>query len=208
MLDKFVYFSDLLGCAVFAISGVLVAGRMRMDTFGVLVLATVTAVGGGTIRDMALGATPVFWIQDTWYLLVIISTAFGSIFLASHAHQLPKYLLPYLDAFGLALFTVIGAEKTLALGHPGVIAVMMGLITGVAGGVIRDLLAGRVPLVLQKEIYATASIFGGVIYTLSRYSGLDATLAMILAIIGAFCLRVASIHRSLSLPSFKLKDEN
>lgn len=205
MLEQFVYFSDLLGCIVFAISGVLVAGRLKMDPFGVVVLASVTAIGGGTIRDMVIGATPVFWIHDTTYLYVIFATAVISMISARKAHHLPSFLLPLLDAFGLALFTVIGAEKALSYELPAIVAVVMGVTTGVAGGMIRDLLAGQIPLVLQKEIYATASILGGLLYTGSIACGMNASWALGIAMIGTLSLRLAALKWHLSLPVFNLR---
>ncbi|MCE2596480.1 trimeric intracellular cation channel family protein [Motilimonas cestriensis] len=205
MLAQFVYFSDLLGCIVFAISGVLVAGRLKMDPIGVVVLASVTAIGGGTIRDMAIGATPVFWINDTTYLYVIFATALISMLTARKAHRLPSFLLPVLDAFGLALFTVIGAEKVLSYELPSVVAIVMGVITGVAGGMIRDVLAGQIPFVLQKEIYATASILGGVLYTVSLSLGLDDGWALGIAMAGTLGLRLAALRWHLSLPVFNLR---
>ncbi len=165
LIDQLVYYFDLFGTAVFAFSGVLVAGRLRMDAIGVIVLAAVTAIGGGTIRDLLIGASPIFWIQDPTYLWVILATAAVGMWLARVPRRLPWYALPVADAFGLALFVVIGAKKALLFGTSGMVAVVMGVITGVAGGLIRDVLARDIPMVLQKEIYATACIFGGVLYT-------------------------------------------
>lgn len=161
LVEQIVYISDMFGTAVFAFSGVLVAGRLRMDGFGVMVLAAVTAIGGGTIRDMILGATPVFWVRDPLYIWVVIATALIGMWMVKLPRRMPWYVLPVADAFGLALFTVIGAQKALNFGTSGLIAVLMGTMTGVAGGMIRDVLAREVPMVLQKEIYATACILGG-----------------------------------------------
>lgn len=198
------YILDLFGCAVFAISGVFVAGKIRMDHFGVIVLAGVTAIGGGTLRDMILGATPVFWIHDHLYLSVIILTAIVAMLATHHIHKLPAIFLPTADAFGLALFTVIGVQKALSYGAPEMAAVVMGVMTGVAGGVLRDLLAGQVPMILKKEIYATASIAGGIIYTSSLYIGLEQNLAIILAMFTTLGIRLAAIYWHLSLPVYRL----
>ncbi|MGL5948528.1 MAG: trimeric intracellular cation channel family protein [Aeromonas sp.] len=208
MVEQLVYISDLFGTAVFAFSGVLVAGRLRMDAFGVLVLAAVTAVGGGTIRDMILGATPVFWVNDPLYIWVIIATAIIGMWLAKLPARMPNYLLPVADAFGLALFTVIGAQKALAFGAAPVIAVLMGTMTGVAGGMIRDVLAREVPMVLQKEIYATACILGGVLYTWALSLEVDTLIAMLISMLGVFGLRVAAIYWHLSLPTFVLPPQD
>ncbi|MGB6188039.1 trimeric intracellular cation channel family protein [Aeromonas molluscorum] len=205
LVDQIVYVSDMFGTAVFAFSGVLVAGRLRMDAFGVLVLAAVTAIGGGTIRDMILGATPVFWVRDTLYIWVILLTALLGMWLVRVPKRLPWYVLPVADAFGLALFTVIGAQKALHFGASGLIAVLMGTMTGVAGGMIRDVLAREIPMVLQKEIYATACILGGIVYTVALECNVERVLAMFVSMAVVFGLRVAAIYWHLSLPTFSLQ---
>ena len=206
LIDQLVYYFDLFGTAVFAFSGVLVAGRLRMDAIGVIVLAAVTAIGGGTIRDLLIGASPIFWIQDTTYLWVILATAAFGMWLARVPRRLPWYVLPVADAFGLALFVVIGAKKALLFGTSGMVAVVMGVITGVAGGLIRDVLAREIPMVLQKEIYATACIFGGVLYTTSVALELAHIPAMLISMLGVLVVRIPAIFRHLSLPSFTLRD--
>ena len=206
LIDQLVYYFDLFGTAVFAFSGVLVAGRLRMDAIGVIVLAAVTAIGGGTIRDLLIGASPIFWIQDPTYLWVILATAAAGMWLARVPRRLPWYALPVADAFGLALFVVIGAKKALLFGTSGMVAVVMGVITGVAGGLIRDVLAREVPMVLQKEIYATACIFGGVLYTSSVALELAHIPAMLISMLGVLAVRIPAIFRHLSLPSFSLRD--
>ncbi|MDP5293712.1 TRIC cation channel family protein [Oceanimonas sp. CHS3-5] len=204
LVDSVFYWSDLFGTAVFAFSGVLVAGRLRMDGFGVIVLAAVTAIGGGTIRDLIIGAEQVFWVADTLYLWVILGTAMLGIYIVRLPRRLPWYMLPLADAFGLAVFTVIGADKALSHGTSGMVAVVMGVITGVAGGMIRDVLAREVPMVLQREIYATACILGGILYTGALVLGLPTLLATALGMLGTFVLRVAAIRWHLSLPAFSL----
>jgi uncharacterized membrane protein YeiH len=206
LIDHLVYYFDLFGTAVFAFSGVLVAGRLRMDAIGVIVLAAVTAVGGGTIRDLLIGARPIFWIQDTTYLWVILGTAAFGMWLARVPRRLPWYVLPVADAFGLALFVVIGAKKALLFGTSDMVAVVMGVITGVAGGLIRDVLAREIPMVLQKEIYATACIFGGVLYTISLSLQLAHIPAMLISMLGVLVVRIVAIFRHLSLPSFALRE--
>ena len=206
LIDQLVYYFDLFGTAVSAFSGVLVAGRLRMDAIGVIVLAAVTAIGGGTIRDLLIGASPIFWIQDPTYLWVILATAAAGMWLARVPRRLPWYALPVADAFGLALFVVIGAKKALLFGTSGMVAVVMGVITGVAGGLIRDVLAREVPMVLQKEIYATACIFGGVLYTSSVALELAHIPAMLISMLGVLAVRIPAIFRHLSLPSFTLRD--
>ena len=206
LIDQLVYYFDLFGTAVFAFSGVLVAGRLRMDAIGVIVLAAVTAVGGGTIRGLLLGASPISWIQDAPYLWATRASAAAGMWLARVPRRLPWYALPVADAFGLALFVVIGAKKALLFGTSGMVAVVMGVITGVAGGLIRDVLAREVPMVLQKEIYATACIFGGVLYTSSVALELAHIPAMLISMLGVLAVRIPAIFRHLSLPSFTLRD--
>lgn len=204
---QWIYFFDLCGTAVFALSGALAAGRHRMDPFGVIVLASVTAVGGGSIRDALIGATPVFWIRDPNYIIVILSTVLACFIFVRQPRRIPRYTLPVADAFGLALFTVIGAEKTLNMGLGGMIAVVMGLITGVGGGIIRDLLCRQVPMVLRTEIYATASIIGGIGYTVSIAYGMGEKVALILAMVSALIIRLSAIKWHVSLPAFDLKSK-
>ena len=202
MLDNFIYISDLIGMITSAISGVLVATRLRMDPFGISVLAGVTAVGGGTLRDMMMGATPVFWIEDNTYIYVILITALLSVLWLHRIHRFPAYLLPIFDAFGLAIFTIIGAQKALMFGFSGPVAIVMGCITGVVGGMIRDILSGQIPFVLQKEIYATASILGGALYVLCDYIELGPIFSMVVAMLGTLSLRLCAIYYHLSLPVF------
>lgn len=202
MLEQFIYIADMIGVTSCAISGVLVATRLRMDPVGIIVLAAVTGVGGGTLRDMMMGATPVFWIVDNNYTYVITITAILTVFWLKHIHRAPPYLLIILDAFGLAIFTIVGAQKALALGFSGPVAIAMGCITGVVGGMIRDLLSGQIPFVLQKEIYATASILGGVLFVLCSYFEFAPILAMSIAISGTLSLRLSAIYWHLSLPVF------
>ncbi|MBB1273026.1 MULTISPECIES: trimeric intracellular cation channel family protein [Psychromonas] len=207
MLHNFIYFADMLGVIACAISGVLVAARLRMDPFGIIVLATVTGIGGGTIRDMMMSATPVFWILDNTYLYVILCTTVLSVIWLHHIHRFPVFLLPLLDAFGLAIFTIIGAQKALSFGFTGPVAIGMGCITGVAGGMVRDLLSGQIPFVLQKEIYATASILGATLFVIGHFIGLTPILSMLLAICGTLTLRLSAIYWHLSLPVFILDRE-
>ncbi len=203
-MNHFIYAADLFGTVVFAISGALAAGRLRMDPFGVLVLAGVTAVGGGTVRDAILGATPVFWITDPTYIWLIAITAALVMLLVRCPRRLSGKWFQVADAFGLAVFTVIGAQKALRFGADPVIAVMMGTMTGVMGGMIRDILCREVPLVLRTEIYATACIVGGVIYTGALALDLALVPAALLAMVGTLALRLVGIFTGLSLPAFAL----
>lgn len=197
-----IYWLDMAGVIVFALSGVILACRSRMDPFGMLVLAAVTGIGGGTLRDLVLGVRPVFWVSDPTYLWVILTTVGLSILGFHYIHRLSRVFLPVADAFGLALFTVIGTHKALLLEAPGVVAVLMGLLTGVAGGMVRDVLARRVPMVLRQEVYATAAIAGGVVYVTLDALAAPAVLTIALALSVTLGLRLAAIHWRLALPTF------
>ncbi|WP_136248356.1 trimeric intracellular cation channel family protein [Halomonas borealis] len=201
-MTAWIYWLDMAGVIVFALSGVVLACRSRMDPFGMLVLAAVTGIGGGTLRDLVLGVRPVFWVSDPSYLWVILSTVGLSMLGFHYIHRLSRVFLPVADAFGLALFTVIGTLKALTLDVPGVVAVLMGLLTGVAGGMVRDVLARRVPMVLRQEVYASASIAGGVVLVgldaLGAASGVSVT-ASLATTLG---LRLSAIHWGLALPVF------
>ncbi|UXI00885.1 TRIC cation channel family protein [Photobacterium sp. TY1-4] len=197
-----IYFLDMFGTAIFAISGVLLAGRLRMDPFGIVVLASVTAIGGGTIRDMALGATPVFWITDTNYLWVIFITCLVAIIAIRKPRQMPWYFLPVADAIGLAVFVAIGVEKALRFGATPMVAVIMGVMTGCGGGVIRDVLAREIPMVLRTEVYATACILGGIVHTTALQLNADVNVATLAGIATTLTIRLAAIRWHLSLPTF------
>lgn len=198
------YMIDLFGTAIFAVSGVLLAGRLKMDPFGVIVLGSVTAIGGGTIRDMALGATPVFWITDTTYLWVIFITCLLTMVLVRRPKRLAWWVLPVCDAIGLAVFVGIGVEKALAYNASGMVAVIMGVITGCGGGIIRDVLAREVPMVLRSEVYATACIIGGIFHTMAVSMGYDHSTALIAGVISTLVIRLGAIRWHLSLPTFAI----
>ncbi len=202
MLSGLIYWLDMAGVIVFALSGVILACRSRMDPFGMLVLGAVTGIGGGTLRDLVLGVRPVFWVTDPTYLWVILATVGLSIVGFHYIHRLSRVFLPVADAFGLALFVVIGAHKALLLGTSGLVAVLMGMMTGVAGGMVRDVLARRVPMVLREEIYATAAIAGGIAYVGLDALGAPGSLAIALSLVTTLCLRLSAIYWGLALPTF------
>ena len=202
----FLYALDLIGTAVFAITGVLVAFRRNMDWFGVFVLAFVTAVGGGTIRDMLLGGDAVFWITDTNYLYIIFASTIAGLMMLKFSMGFKNTLL-ILDALGLATFMVLGVEKTLNFGAEPVVAIMMGVLTGVGGGAIRDVLAGEIPLVLREGIYATAALVGGIVYVCLNSIGLPLEWVALSSAAVVFSLRLAGINRNLMLPSWGTTDK-
>lgn len=189
------------GVAVSAVAGVLAARGRRVDLFGVVVLALVTALGGGTIRDMCLGATPVFWIQDWRYAATSVVTGVVAFAWVRRMTPLLKYL-EVADAFALALFTIVGAGKCLGLGTSGGIAVVLGTVTGVAGGVLRDVLLNELPLVFRPEIrlYATAALLGATLYVGAQRFAPQANWPMIAGVVAILGIRLAAIRWALSLP--------
>lgn len=201
------YLLDLIGVAVFAVSGVLVAGRKQFDLLGVAVIATVTAIGGGTIRDVLLDRHPVFWIRDPTYLLVILLAATLTL-LYIRVRRPPRISLLIADAIGLALFTIIGAQIAEERSLPGIIVVLMGTITGTAGGLLRDVLSAEVPLLLrQADLYATAAIAGATAYLLLQAAGLEQTNAALVGVATVVALRLAAILWRLRLPVVRMPDE-
>lgn len=191
---------DLLGTVVFAITGLLAARRKQLDLFGAIVIAMVTAIGGGTLRDLIIGQ-PVFWTQNDIYIYVVVISALLLFFLARFK-RLPVRLLLFLDALGLAVFTVIGTQKALELGFSDPIAIMTGIMTGVVGGVIRDVLVGEVPLVFRKEIYATASFVGASMLLLLIQAGVSMDWSVVIAIVSTLGLRIWAILFNIELPVF------
>jgi uncharacterized membrane protein YeiH len=195
---------DLIGVAVFAISGALAAGRKRLDLLGVVVLGLVTAVGGGTIRDLLLDRHPIFWLADPMYIIVIVAAALVTVAYVRW-RPAPAAALLYADALGLALFSVAGARIAERAGVPALGGIVLGTITGAAGGAVRDVLSAEIPLVLRRgDLYASAAILGTSVYFALSAAGASppvATWAGMLVVAG---LRLASIVWRLQLPVFAL----
>jgi uncharacterized membrane protein YeiH len=204
-VTELLYWLDLFGIIVFAFSGALMAGRYKLDPFGVVVLASVTAVGGGTIRDVILQA-PVFWLEKPYYLYVVLATALFTIILIREPKRIPKRFLLIADALGLALFAVLGTQKSLDLGAAIPVAIVLGTITGVAGGMIRDVLCNVIPMILRQEIYALAAILGGGLFVLLDHLAWSENNALITAVSAALILRLAAIYWHVSLPAFHIAD--
>ena len=194
-----IYILDLLGTAVFAMTGSLVARKKQMDIFGVVVIALVTAMGGGTLRELILGTTPVFWVRDPNYVLAALMGVAVTILLVRF-NLMPQRPLLLADALGLALFTVIGTQAALSANVAWVIAIMLGTMGSVAGGIIRDILSDEIPLILRKEIYATASILGAATYIAATYLQIPPAIASLLAAFVTLSLRLLAIWREWSLP--------
>ena len=200
----YLYVFDLIGVAVFAISGALAAGRRRLDLVGVLVAAAVTAVGGGTIRDLLLDRHPIFWLADARYVYVIIVAALATMLYVRFA-RVPGIALDVADALGLALFSVAGAQVAERAGMPGIACVLLGATTGAAGGVIRDVLFAQVPHILQRgSLYATAAIAGATLYMILEFLGTGRTIATLTGMVCVAAVRLAAIWWELELPAFEL----
>ena len=206
-MELMIYILDLVGTAIFAITGALVAGRKRMDILGVVVLGCVTALGGGTLRDVTLGSHPVFWIANTNYLAVASLAAIG-IFVSARRWKLPAMVLMYADAAGLAVFTIIGFQKGFHATHMYSIAIVMGITTGVVGGIIRDVLSGEIPLIFRREIYASASLCGAVLLALLTHLQLPSPFALSAAVLTTLVIRIAAINWNLGLPLFRLEEDS
>lgn len=202
------YLLDLVGVGVFAISGALAAGRKSLDLLGVVVIAVVTAVGGGTLRDLLLDRHPIFWIADPLYVVVIAAAALATVAWTRRFHPPEKTLL-IADALGLALFSIAGAQIAQQAGLSPVIVVMMGTMTGTAGGMLRDVLTNEIPLILRPvmELYATAAIVGIALYLALEWVGVPRTPAAIAGMVTVAALRFAAILTNLKLPVFSLPPE-
>ncbi|MFC4349123.1 trimeric intracellular cation channel family protein [Kordiimonas lipolytica] len=191
---------DIAGIFVFAVSGALAAVRNGMDLFGIIVLALMPAVGGGTLRDLMLDQ-PVFWIEGTQTIWIALGAAFLTFLGARYLDGKRLKWLAWADAIGLSLFCVVGAEKALDVSGSMLVATMMGVVTGVAGGIIRDVICNEIPFVMKRgEIYATAAFFGAGAFCLLVYVGVAGPIALWLAMLGAFLMRAGGIVKGWTLP--------
>ena len=195
------YVIEILGTISFAISGSFAAMQKRLDPFGVLIIAFVTSIGGGTVRDLLLGDTPVAWMRDVNYCLLILVTSLLTIFFKTQIKRF-KITLFLFDSLGLGLFTLVGVQKGIVFGLSPGICVALGTITGCFGGVIRDTLLNTIPLIFRKEIYATACILGGILYFVLLYFNLKADVAKIIVIAFIVALRIVVVRYKLALPRF------
>lgn len=191
---------DILGAAAFAISGVLVAMEKKLDLFGVLIIAFVTATGGGTLRDVLIGTKPVFWMLNPIYLFTILGAVILAILFVNHLKYLRKTLFLF-DTIGIGLFTMVGIEKGLEADLAPPICIILGTITASFGGVIRDILCNEIPVIFQKEIYATACILGGVSYFLLAMTPIDSAYSYIVAIMIVIAFRLLAVKFHIALPN-------
>jgi uncharacterized membrane protein YeiH len=204
MYSNFLYLIDILGTFSFAVSGVFSAMERKLDPFGVLIIAFVTAIGGGTLRDVLVGSYPVTWLQNNTAILVIFFSALVTMFFGSYLNKLNTALFLF-DALGLGLFSIIGFEVGLKHGFSAGICIALGTISACFGGVIRDVLLNKVPLIFQKEIYALACIIGASVYYLLMHVNINEDISKVVCILLIFVIRVVAFRFKLSLPPISLK---
>ena len=201
MSTQFLTIIDILGTISFAVSGAFLAMEKKLDPFGVLVLAFVTAIGGGTLRDILIGNLPVSWMRNETATIVIFSSAIATLFFGRYLRHLTTTLFLF-DALGLGLFTIVGIkmgmEKQFSMG----VCIALGTITTCFGGVVRDVLLNHIPLLFRKEIYAMACIAGGLVYFGLLKLSIDADMVTVLAILFIFIIRVLAVKWKWSLPRF------
>lgn len=195
---------DWFGIVVFAATGALVASRKEMDVFGFALLATVTGVGGGTVRDVLLGRLPVFWVQEPAYILVCVIVAV-ILFFTAHLPESRYRLLLWFDAIGLSLFAVVGADRALDIIVNPIVAVVMGVVTATFGGIIRDILGGEVPVLLRKEIYVTAALTGALVYVGGRTFAFAEPYALLAGFLACLAVRGLALWFSWSLPPYRAR---
>ncbi len=204
MVPTFVYWLDIVGVAVFAATGALAASRKQMDIIGFGLLATLTGLGGGTVRDLILDR-PVFWLRDQTYLAICLGVA-GLCFFAAHLIQRRYKLLLWLDAIGLAAYGVLGAHIAFTAGAGVVVAMALGVVTATFGGLMRDVVSQQTPLILKQELYATAAVCSAATYLAALLLHGSPSLGAALAIAAGFGLRAAAIRYGLSLPRYRPRE--
>lgn len=193
------YIIYLVAISAEAASGAMMAMRRKMDLFGMAVVGTVTALGGGSIRDVLLGHYPLGWVRHPQYLLLTIGAAILAGLLARWLERMKSAFL-LLDALGLVAFSIIGCDVAAGAGAPVPVTILMGMITGIAGGLLRDILCNQVPLVLRRDLYATVALLTGALYMGQLHLGVDAQAATLVALGVGFCARLLAIRLALTLP--------
>ncbi|MCL7754955.1 trimeric intracellular cation channel family protein [Polaribacter sp. Z022] len=201
---ELIYVLDILGTFAFAISGALVASDKKLDLFGVIIIAFVTAVGGGMLRDVLIDAHPINWIGDLNYLYTILAAVIITFLFKSKIAPLSKTMFLF-DTIGLGVFTLLGLQKGLSFNLHPIIALIMGMISAVFGGVLRDVLTNKVPLIFEKEIYASACLAGGITYLILNYFNVKENVIFIIAASVIVLIRVIAVKYHLQLP--KIKDD-
>lgn len=196
----FYFIIDILGLIAFAISGVMVAMDKKLDLFGVFIIAFVTSVGGGTLRDLLIGNTPVGWLKDPTFLITILGAVAVAIIFRNRLKYIRKSLFLF-DTIGIGLYTMVGIQKGLSIGLSPIMCVGLGTITASFGGVIRDILCNEIPVIFRKEVYATACILGGVGYFLLEKLPLNDAYPYVGGIILVIGIRLAAVRFKIALPS-------
>jgi uncharacterized membrane protein YeiH len=199
------YALDILGTIAFAISGALVAMNKKMDPFGVFIIAFVTAVGGGTLRDVLIGRQPVIWMNDITYIFLIGISVFIAILFRKKLKYLNKSLFLF-DTIGLGIFTITGTEIGINASFHPIISIALGTMTACFGGVIRDILCNDVPILFRKEIYATACIFGSIAFIILNNFNIDQSVVYISTSLIVITIRLVAVKYHLSLPTFYSKN--
>lgn len=197
---------DLLGTIAFAISGALVAMNKRLDLFGIFIIGFATAVGGGTLRDVLTGNTPVLWMEETYYIYVIGLSVIFSIAFRNYIDYLGKSLFLF-DTIGLAIFTIVGVEVGIRADLEPIISVALGAMTGCFGGVIRDILCSRIPVIFRSEIYATASLAGGIFFIILLNFDISPAFVYVFTILLIIVIRLIVVKYSIRLPTFYIKNK-
>ncbi len=203
-MDSIQFVIEFLGTFAFAISGIRSASSKNFDWFGGYVVGLATAIGGGTIRDVMLGQVP-FWMTNSIYLICTAAALLTFVVLKKLFTRLSKTWFLF-DTLGLALFTIAGIQKTLIAGFPFWVAIIMGCITGAAGGVLRDVFVNEVPLIFRKEIYAVACIIGGIVYQILDFLGVGLEITVIVSFISVVIVRLLAVKYRISLPVLKDPD--
>ncbi len=206
-MEEFLFIIEMIGTVAAAISGIRLAATKKFDWFGAYTVGLVTAIGGGTLRDVLLDI-PVFWMQS-WSYFAATALALATVMIFRSFLVSRDKILFIFDSIGLALFCVIGIQKSLAVGHPMWVAATMGIITGAFGGVLRDLLINEEPLIFRKDIYATACLAGTIVYWISALLGAGPMLAALMCAIAIIGLRILALRFNLSLPTLApVKNDN
>lgn len=195
----------IVGITAEAITGALAAGREKMDMFGVIIIASVTAIGGGSIRDVLLGHYPLRWVANPEYFLIVAGAAVFTMFIAPFLGYFRTIFL-VLDALGLIVFSILGAQVALDMGYSWVTACIAAVITGAGGGILRDMLCNRIPLVFRKELYASVAFFSSCVYIGLQELGLDQNGVVIATLCLGFGLRLLAIRFKLGLPVFEFDE--
>ncbi|WP_018297671.1 trimeric intracellular cation channel family protein [Corynebacterium lubricantis] len=196
----------VIGIVAEAMTAAVAAGRMRMDLFGVITLGALTALGGGTVRDIILDNYPLTWVEQPLYLLIVVIASVVTVRISWLMYQLRKFFM-VADAVGLSAFVVLGAQTAMSMGHGIIITIVASVATGVSGGILRDVLSDRVPLVFRQELYASIAVLGALLYMFLTWVGVDEWATAIITVLFVFITRLLSLKFNWSLPVYEYDDE-